>query len=262
MTKKSITKKLKFKIENLYDGNSAKSHRFRYILLSLDVLTILFLVISTFFHDTPLINTINIFIGLYLAIDYFARIWIAPNKIKFTFNILNLADFIAMLSFLAPLLEGNFGFLRGLRVLRLLRSYRLQDRLRQDFIYFKKHEDIILSGSNLFVFIFIMTEMVFVTQVDINADVSNFVDALYFTVATLTTTGFGDIILKGSLGHMISIIIMIFGVSLFIRLAQTLFRPIKVHYTCEDCGLNLHDSDASNCKHCGHLIKIPTEGLS
>ncbi len=262
MVKKALRKKLKLKIENLYEGNSTKAHNFRYALLTLDVVTILFLVVSTFFQDTPLINALNIVCGIYLAVDYFARIWITPNKIKFTFNILNLADFIAMISFLAPLLEGNFGFLRGLRILRLLRSYRLQDKLRQDFIYFKKHEDVILSASNLFVFIFIMTEMVFVTQVDINPEITHFLDAMYFTVATLTTTGFGDVVLLESSGHIISIIIMIFGVSLFIRLAQALFRPIKVHYTCGDCGLNLHDTDSSHCKHCGHVLKIPTEGIS
>ena len=34
-------------------------------------------------------------------------------------------------------------------------------------------------------------------------------------------------------------VVMIFGVSLFIRLAQTVFRPSKVHYECPECGLNV-----------------------
>ena len=54
---------------------------------------------------------------------------------------------------------------------------------------------------------------------------------------------------------------MIFGVSLFIRLAQTVFRPNKIHYDCPECGLSRHEADAVHCKHCGTTINIPTEGL-
>jgi voltage-gated potassium channel len=58
------------------------------------------------------------------------------------------------------------------------------------------------------------------------------------------------------------VLIMIFGVSLFIRLAQTLFRPQKVHYECPKCGLSRHDPDAVHCKHCGAVVNIPTEGAT
>jgi voltage-gated potassium channel len=175
-------------------------------------------------------------------------------------NPLNLADLVALISFLAPLLGEYFAFLRSLRVLRLLRSYRLQKRLREDFPYFRRNEDIILSAVNLFVFIFVMTEVVFVSQVHSNPNVRNFLDAMYFTITTLTTTGFGDITLQGETGRLLSILIMVFGVSLFLRLIQTMFRPSKVRYTCSQCGLFLHERDAVHCKHCGAILNIPNEG--
>jgi len=53
---------------------------------------------------------------------------------------------------------------------------------------------------------------------------------------------------------------MICGVTLFLRLAQVLFRPLKVRQTCQNCGLSLHDADAVHCKHCGAVIHIETEG--
>ena len=59
---------------------------------------------------------------------------------------------------------------------------------------------------------------------------------------------------------LISVAIMIFGVALFLRLIQTIFRPQKVHHRCPDCGLSRHDPDAVHCKHCGRTINIPTEG--
>jgi Ion channel len=47
----------------------------------------------------------------------------------------------------------------------------------------------------------------------------------YFTVATLTTTGFGDITLVGTEGRLLAIVMMSVGISLFLRMVQVLFRP-------------------------------------
>jgi voltage-gated potassium channel len=53
---------------------------------------------------------------------------------------------------------------------------------------------------------------------------------------------------------------MVFGVSLFLRLIQTIFRPSKVRYDCQQCGLFLHEADAVHCKHCGAVLNIPSDG--
>jgi voltage-gated potassium channel len=95
----------------------------------------------------------------------------------------------------------------------------------------------------------------------VNPQIRNYADALYFTVTTLTTTGFGDITLTGTVGRMLSVGVMIVGVTLFLRLLQVLFRPTKIRYTCPKCGLKLHDPDAVHCKHCGEVVHIETEGM-
>lgn len=247
-------------IKELYESDTPRAHRFRYVLLSLDVVTLLFLIVSTFFHGNDFIELIDIIFGLYVAIDYGARFAISPKKVSFTISPLNIFDLAVILSFLAPLIGENLAFLRAARVVRLLRSYVLVKRLREDFTFFQKNEDIILSITNLMLFIFVMTQLVYVTQVETNPNIKHFVDAMYFTVTTLTTTGFGDITLNGSSGKAISILIMIFGVSLFIRLIQTVFRPHKVRFSCPKCGLYLHDLDAVHCKACGNILNIPDEG--
>jgi voltage-gated potassium channel len=60
---------------------------------------------------------------------------------------------------------------------------------------------------------------------------------------------------------MISVVIMIAGVTLFLRLAQALFRPHKVRFPCPTCGLQRHDPDAVHCKACGTVLRIPDEGV-
>ena len=251
---------LKGKLTNLYEGSSRKSQRFRYGLRNLDIVTVIFLLITTFFYEYPVIIVMDVVFGFYIAMDYLARLWISPKKKPFLLNTLNITDVVVILSFLSPLLGASFAFLRSLRILRLLRLYRLQNELTRDFEYFRLHEDVILSAMNLFIFIFLVSELVFVTQVKYNEHVTNFLDAMYFTIAALTTTGFGDIILHGNVGRVLSIVIMIFGVSLFLRLVQTTFRPSKVRFTCAACGLFLHENDAVHCKHCGIVLNIPSDG--
>ena len=80
-------------------------------------------------------------------------------------------------------------------------------------------------------------------------------------VAALTTTGFGDITLPGTLGRLISIIIMIFGVTLFFGLARAVLVPDKVRFRCPKCALLRHDRDAVHCKACGGVLNIPNDGL-
>jgi voltage-gated potassium channel len=252
--------RLKVRIQALYEANSRDAHRFRYMLLTVDVITMILLVVTTFFYGETWVIWADVAIGVYVALDYVARYWIAGNKRQFLLKPLNMLDILVIFSLFAPLFGGAFAFLRSLRILRLLRSYRLQTKLRADFPFFRQHEDVILSAVNLFVFLFIMTELVFVSQTRINPEIGDFLDALYFTVTTLTTTGFGDVTLVGDSGRILAIIIMVFGVSLFLRLIQTIFRPSKVRYDCQQCGLFLHEADAVHCKHCGAVLNIPSDG--
>ena len=110
------------------------------------------------------------------------------------------------------------------------------------------------------VFIFVISAFVYVDQVGDNKAIRNYLDAIYFTVTTLTTTGFGDVTLIGLHGRIMSIIIMVVGVGLFVRFAQAMFRPNKIHVECSSCGLYRHDRDAIHCKHCGSIIHHATEG--
>ncbi len=72
--------------------------------------------------------------------------------------------------------------------------------MKRDFPFVRRNYDTIVAGTNLFVFLFGMTAVVYETQHRHNPAIGNYLDALYFTVTTLTTTGFGDITLTGTGG--------------------------------------------------------------
>jgi voltage-gated potassium channel len=250
---------LKAGLRALYEGDSPAGHTFRYALLIFDLVTIAFVIASSFLHSrgTEIIDAV---IGLFIAADFAARLWIAPRRVRMLTSPFGIIDLVVIASLLAPIVGEGLAFLRVARILRLLRSYTMLERLRKDFRWFRRNEQIVLSALNLAVFLFLMTALVYETQHYTNAKIGNYADALYFTVTTLTTTGFGDIVLEGTAGRMIAVVIMIFGVSLFLRLVQVTLRPDKVTHRCPDCGLGRHDRDAVHCKACGRLLNIPDEG--
>ncbi|WP_262268110.1 MULTISPECIES: potassium channel family protein [Microvirga] len=244
----------------LYEGDTQEAHQFRYALLVFDVATILFIVVTSFLPRSPAFEWMDVIIGLIVLADFSARLAISRTPWRDLAHPATLADIAAIVSFLAPVVGEGIGFLRILRTLRLLRTYQLLARLRSDSVFFRRNEDLIIASVNLGVFIFVMTGFVYETQRWTNAKIGNYIDALYFTIAALTTTGFGDITLTGTLGHLISVIIMIFGVTLFLRLVQVLLRPDKVRFPCPVCALQRHDRDAVHCKACGTVLDIPDEG--
>lgn len=250
------------KLRELYHGDSDRAHRFRYGLVAFDLVTIAYVVVTSFFAHTRMIELIDFALGLVILADFLIRIRVERETWRFFTRPASWADMAALLSFLAPIAGEGLGFLRALRTLRLLHSYQLAARLRQDIPYFRRNEEVILATVNLFVFLFVVTGLIYAGQEEINPQINNYADALYFTVTTLTTTGFGDITLIGTAGRMLSVAVMIFGVTLFLRLAQVMFRPPKVRCECRRCGLSLHDVDAIHCKHCGAFIHIDTEGFT
>ncbi|MEQ8493059.1 MAG: ion channel [Gammaproteobacteria bacterium] len=248
------------RIDHLYHEHDARAQRFRWGLLVLDVTCIVYFVVASFLHHVDDLHVVEELIGVVYLIEWSARFYVARERLRFVLNPVGLADLVVIGSLLAPSLTENFLFLRVLRALRLLRSYHVIRELREHSRFVRLHEDVIFSVVNLLIFIFVMTALVYVLQIGRNPAITHYVDALYFTITTLTTTGFGDITLTGTSGRILAVLIMIFGISLFLRLVQTIFRPEKVRFECPGCGLVRHDNDAVHCKHCGELLHIRTEG--
>ena len=247
-------------IRQLYEGGSDQAHQFRYALLVFDLVTLLFIVATSFVPRNAVIETLDVVVrprhpgGLQRAPVRSAAIACATCCIRSH----------------GPTSRRSSRSWRRWSARRpascascapcgFLRSYQLLMRLRRDFAYFRDNEEIIIAVANFVVFLFVMTGFVYETQHASNPHIVNYADALYFTVTALTTTGFGDITLPGTTGRLISVAIMIFGVTLFFGLAKAVLRPNKVRFPCPTCGLLRHDPDAVHCKACGQVLNIPNE---
>ncbi|HKJ62134.1 MAG TPA: ion channel, partial [Hyphomicrobiales bacterium] len=210
-------------------------------------------------RETWLVAT-ELVIAALLVLDFLARWWMTYPHHRYFYKISTWTDLVVIGTLIIPVIAENLLFLRAVRVVRVFRSYHLLSELYENFTFFRKNRDAIEAALNLLVFIFVMSAVVYVLEVHRHPQINNFIDALYFTVSTLSTTGFGDITLSDTLGRLLSIGIMIVGVGLFVRLIQVIFRPSKVRHKCPTCGLTRHDPDAVHCKHCGQTLSIETEG--
>ena len=246
--------KLRHTLRELYEGSTPSGIRFRYALL-------VFIIATSFLPSHEFTEIADVLFGALILTDFTSRMFISRNRLRELTRFSTWTDIVAILSFLAPLAGEAGGFLRILRTLRLLRDEHMLARLRTDFAAFKQNEEVILAVINLAVFIFLMTAIVYETQKFRNPHITNYADSLYFTVTALTTTGFGDITLPGTTGRLISVVIMIFGVTLFFNLARALTSPNKVRFACPSCSLQRHDIDAVHCKACGTVLNIPDEGM-
>jgi voltage-gated potassium channel len=255
-----MKKTLSARLRRLYFGSGPAAQNFRIFALVFEVVLVAFFVVATFLpHDAWLI-AIELSIAVVLLVDFLARWWMNQPRSAYFRKLSTWTDLLVLVTLVLPVIAQNFLFLRVVRAVRIFRSYHILRELYDQYAFFKKNRDAIEASLNLLVFIFVMSAVVFVLEVNRHPEINNFVDALYFTVSTLSTTGFGDIVFEDASGRLLSIFIMIVGVGLFLRLLQVIFRPAKVRYECPVCGLTRHEPDAVHCKHCGQVLHIETEG--
>ncbi|MEJ6789588.1 potassium channel family protein [Brevundimonas sp. BR2-1] len=252
--------RLRARLRYLYHGSSPLAVRFRLGVIVVDFAIIGFFLIAPILHEAGLVfYVVDYLIAAVLALDMAARAYAHTDVKDWLKKPETWVDVFVLATLLFPAWLFNFGFLRLLRLWTLLNSdffWRTVGHRYDD----TRVEEITRALASLVTFVFVVTGFVYATFRGSHPGISGYLDALYFTVATLTTTGFGDITLPGNWGRVLSIVVMLTGITLFLRLAQTIFKPHKIRYPCPTCGLQKHDPDAVHCKACGEMLCIPDEG--
>jgi voltage-gated potassium channel len=257
----TATGRFRAELRRLFYGHRPAAVTFQAGLLALDLAAIAYFVATSFVEDAPWIRAVDLLLGILLALEFLGRMLAHRYPMHYLDNAAALIDLAVITSLLLSALLDNLAFLRVLRTVRLLRSYNVLGQLKRWSPAVRRNEEVITAALDLAVFIFMVSSLVYVTQRGTNPKIVDFVDALYFSVAALSTTGFGDVTLIGSTwGELLSVAMMIVGISLFLRLAQAVFRPGgKVRHPCPQCGLQRHEADAVHCKACGMILNIPND---
>lgn len=245
----------------LYHGHSPAAVRFQRIVLLVDLAIIVFFIVSPVLRERATIYLwVDFAIAAILLADIVARGLAATDTTRWLRQLTTITDLFILVTLLFPAWLANLGFLRILRLWTLSRSGFLWRPLRKRG--YAAWEDTGRAIVNLVTFLFVVAGFIFTFFAREGSGIEGYIDALYYTVTAVTTTGFGDITLPGAWGKVVAIVVMIVGISLFVRLAQAIFRPQKVFFPCPTCGLQRHDPDAVHCKACGTVLNIPDEGHS
>ncbi|PYE42645.1 voltage-gated potassium channel [Rhizobium sp. PP-F2F-G20b] len=243
------------KLRRIARGRDYWAIRWQIALAVIDISILAFFILGPYLRSGPSYLIIDYMIAVWVAGELAARALAAPNLRSFFKTPMTWVDAVILATLLFPNALFNFAFLRVMRIWAIGKSTLLQVALER--AGYHAYLDVTRACLNFIVFLFAVTGFVYTMFFYRQDGLEGFVDALYFTVATMTTTGFGDITLPGMLGKLTSVVTMIVGISLFVRLSQTIVRPHKVNFQCHQCGLQRHDIDAVHCKACGILLNIP-----
>ena len=254
----STLARLRNTLRKLYHGRTPAAFRFQLAAILIDLAIIGFFIATPVLQDTASFLWLDYSVAALVAADMIARLLASNDMLRLIRQPTSWVDIFILLTLLMPTAFANLGFLRILRLWSLSRGGSLWRHFEMRGL--KPWREASQAVINLLTFLFVITGFVYTFFFRSGAGLEGYIDALYFTVATVTTTGFGDIVLPGIAGKLTAIATMIIGISLFVRLAQALFRPTKVFFPCPHCGLQRHEPDAVHCKACGHLLNIPDDG--
>jgi voltage-gated potassium channel len=255
-------RRLRSRVRALYFGHTQSAVRFQGVLLALDILIIGFFIGSQFIVELDWFWIVDAAIAVFLAIDLGARLFAFGTLNRWLKYPTTWIDLIVLATLLFPAVLYNWGFLRILRLWTLVHSERFWNVLARGKWDDTYVEEISRAVVTLVVFVFIAagaTQALFLRD---HPGLNNFIDAMYFVVTSLTTTGYGDITLASSGGRIFTMVLMLVGISLFFSIAQKVFAPARKIVRCTECGLDRHDLDARHCKVCGAALTAPLRGTT
>ena len=255
--RRSAVARARIRLRRLYHGHRPEALRFQMAVLIVDLAIIALFIASPILRGTGAFLIVDYTVAAILALDIAARGFASREPLRWVRQPFVILDLAILATLLLPYTLINFGFLRIVRLWAISQSGTLWRPLRR--WGYGDWESPSRAVLNLVTFLFLATGFVYTFFFRQGSGLEGYLDALYFTVASVTTTGYGDVTLQGPGGKLTSIVIMIIGISLFVRLAQAIFRPNKVSHECPQCGLSRHDPDAVHCKACGKALKIPND---
>ncbi len=158
----------------------------------LSILSIFNLIVGIFTQDPDISNVLMIMNGVYSIIfmgDFIYRIVTAPSKSNYFFRQFGWADLLASLPF-----EQT----KILRVFRLVRVYRLMKKVGPKTILNTLIKDragsalIILLLMGFFVLEFGSLAILRAEKLNPDANIKTASDAIWYTMVTISTVGYGD----------------------------------------------------------------------
>jgi len=231
-----------------------------YFFVSLIIITLITLILETEKNIRDnyynVLNLIETTIVIVFSIEYILRLITCSSskrfsgkygRIKYIFSPMGLIDLLAILPFYLTFLTNNLLFLRILRVIRILRlfkSFQYSKSLDKIIKIFGKRKDDMTAALMILISLLTITSVgIYFAENEAQPEkFSSILSSMWWSVATLTTVGYGDIYPITTLGKFLGSLSAIFGVGLFAIPTAILAS-----------GFSEHESSDIKCEKCGHI---------
>ena len=198
------------------------------VLLVLAIGTLPFLLVEIKREQLPsfdrrVIDTVNVVVLVAFAVDYFVELALASDRRAYarhewTSLLIVVTQAIAILPYLGPL-----GLLRALRGVRGVRAAAALARLAaiggaaaaESRSYLRRNAGRIALGAAGMTWLTAAAAFTLAEDVGVGGRHGSFFDALWWSTATITTVGYGDVFPITTAGRIVGGVTMVVGISTF-----------------------------------------------
>jgi voltage-gated potassium channel len=216
-----------------------------------------------------LLYDIEWFFTILFTIEYFLRLLSVRKPLRYATSFFGVVDLLAILPTFLSLLVPGTQYLFTVRVLRLLRVFRVLKLT--EYIAEAGIITTALRASRRKISVFILAVLTVVVIIGslmyiIEGEENGYTDiptSMYWAIVTLTTVGYGDISPQTALGKALASMLMLMGygilavptgiVTVELSKAAKAGKPVSTQ-ACPNCGREGHDEDAVHCKYCGERL--------
>jgi voltage-gated potassium channel len=197
------------------------------------------------------------------TIEYILRVIIINKPLKYVFSFMGIVDLLAIIPTYLVFLYPPIRFMVDIRVIRLIRIFRvfkLSRYLRgahvMQIALRSSRPKIIVFLLSVILIVIILGTLMYIVEGQKNG-FDNIFKSIYWSVVTLTTVGYGDVVPYTTFGKIIASLIMILGYGIIavptgIVTSSLVNKNILTStQNCRSCSKEGHEVDAVHCKFCG-----------
>lgn len=216
-------------------------------------------------HGT-LFNVLEWSFTLAFTIEYIARLATVERPLRYARSFFGVIDLLAVLPTYLAFFFPELHALIDIRVLRLLRTFRILKLVAyvNEYRFLAaalrdSRRKILVFLSGVVMIIVSLSTLMYVVEGPENG-FNSIPTSIYWGVTTLTTVGFGDIVPKTDLGRAIASVMMLLGWSILavptgIVTAEMTRRSAVIYgRQCPSCGAGHHVPSARYCHECGEAL--------
>ena len=262
------------KIRNVVEDNTSKSGKiFDIVLLAIIIISVIGVMLDSdkSIHQKygNLLLTAEWIFTIFFTLEYILRIYCSRSKKKYILSTMGIIDLLSiiptyLIGFYAPI--GSLTDIRIFRLIRIFRIFQLSSYLRsghtmQIALRNAIPKIIVFLLSVLLLIIILGTIMyIFEGLVGGNPGFQDIPNSIYWSIVTLTTVGYGNVIPVTVIGKIIAAAIMLLGYGIIAVptgiVTAGIMKTKKNISTqaCINCSKEGHDVDALYCKYCGAKI--------